>query len=67
MFNPERDAALMVRVKEGDRAAFEEIYDLYGGAIARFFYHLTWNRQVVEDGVQEVFLRLWRGARNWRP
>jgi RNA polymerase sigma-70 factor (ECF subfamily) len=67
MFDPERDAKLMTRVTQGDRDAFEELYDLYGGAIARFFYHLTWNRQVVEDGVQEVFLRLWRGARNWRP
>ena len=67
MFDPERDAGLMARVNEGDRAAFEELYNLYGGAIARFFYHLTWNRQTVEDGVQEVFLRLWRGARHWRP
>ncbi|MHC5038939.1 MAG: RNA polymerase sigma factor [Planctomycetota bacterium] len=67
MFEPEREAGLMARVKTGDRAAFEELFHLYAGAIAKFFYHLTWDRQAVEDGVQEVFLRLWRGARHWQP
>jgi RNA polymerase sigma-70 factor (ECF subfamily) len=67
MFEPEREAALMARVKEGDRSAFETLYEEYAGAIAKFFFHLTWDRQAVEDGVQEVFLRLWRGARLWRP
>jgi RNA polymerase sigma-70 factor (ECF subfamily) len=67
MFDPERDAALMARVQNGDRTAFEEIYLLYGGAIAKFLYHLTWDRQAAEDGVQEVFLRLWRSAHHWKP
>jgi len=67
MFDPERDAVLMARVQDGDRSAFEEIYHLYGGAIAKFFFHLTWNRQTAEDGVQEVFLRLWRSAHHWKP
>ncbi len=67
MFDPERDAALMNRVKNGDRVAFEELYALYAKPIATFLHHLSWDGETVADGVQEVFLRLWRGARNWRP
>lgn len=67
MFDPERDAALMARVQSGDREAFEELYGHYAKPLARFLYHLSWDAPTVEEGVQEVFLRLWRGAKNWRP
>ena len=65
MFDPARDAALMARVKGGDAAAFAELFDAYAPVLARFLYHLTWDREKAADGVQEVFLRLWRGARLW--
>lgn len=65
MFDPVRDAALMARVRDGDAAAFEELFDRYAQAVGKFLYHLTWDREKAADGVQEVFLRLWRGARNW--
>lgn len=67
MFDPERDAMLMERVKNGDKAAFAEIFDLYAKAVGKFLFNLTRDRQSAEDGVQEVFLRLWRSAARYDP
>ncbi|MCU0722806.1 MAG: sigma-70 family RNA polymerase sigma factor [Planctomycetes bacterium] len=65
MFDPARDAALMARVRDGDAVAFAELFDRYAPAVGKFLFHLGGDREKAADGVQEVFLRLWRGARLW--
>ncbi len=67
MPNPERDIELMQRVKQGDHAAFQELYEAYKRPLAGFFYKLTYDPSVTEDCIQEVFLRAWRAAGNWEP
>ncbi|RKY28820.1 MAG: hypothetical protein DRP79_01905 [Planctomycetota bacterium] len=62
-----RDIELMLRVKQGDVNAFEQIYENYRGPIGGFFYHLVWDQALAEDFLQEVFLRLWRSAPDYRP
>ena len=54
------DPELMMLVKDGDYTAFDELYNRYGGRVGRFLFSLTWDRDVAEDYLQEVFLRLWR-------
>lgn len=63
----DRETRLMLRVKEGDAAAFEELYGLFKRPLANFLYRLCWNRQLVDDLMQDVFLRLWRAAPNYEP
>ncbi len=63
----DRETELMLRVKAGDRAAFEEIYGLYRKPLATFLYRLCWNRALVDDLLQEAFLRLWRAAPDYEP
>lgn len=63
----ERDKKLMLRVKGGDMAAFEELYARYSRPLLNFFYRLTWDRGFSEDLMQEAFVRLWKGSRNYRP
>ena len=63
--NPGHDEKLMLKVKEGDLAAFESIFEAYKGPLGRFFYHLVWDPSLSEDYIQEVFIRLWKGASNY--
>jgi RNA polymerase sigma-70 factor (ECF subfamily) len=61
------DAELMMLVKNGDYAAFDELYDRYCGPIRRFLFSLAWDMDVAEDYLQEVFLRLWRARDRYQP
>jgi len=63
----ERDKKLMLQVRGGDMAAFEELYARYSRPLLNFFYRLTWDRTFSEDLMQEAFLRLWKGRKNYRP
>jgi RNA polymerase sigma-70 factor (ECF subfamily) len=63
----ERDKKLMLQVRGGDMAAFEELYARYSRPLLNFFYRLTWDRAFSEDLMQEAFLRLWKGRKNYRP
>ncbi|CCH00405.1 RNA polymerase, sigma-24 subunit, ECF subfamily [Fibrella aestuarina BUZ 2] len=44
--------------REGDRAAFARLYDLFAADLYRYGYNLVRNRQVVEDCLHELFLHL---------
>jgi RNA polymerase sigma-70 factor (ECF subfamily) len=60
------DEALVERVRRQDVTAFSQLYDRY----ARPVYVLavtTLDRAEAEEIVQEVFLRLWRKADQFRP
>jgi len=56
----DREVELMLSVKEGSAGAFRELYEAYQKPLANFLYRMCWNRALVDDLVQEVFLRVWR-------
>lgn len=61
------DEALMSRVRGGDAEAFGAIYARYGKRIFNFLRHLGLPPAAAEDGLQEVFLRIWRARDRYRP
>jgi RNA polymerase sigma-70 factor (ECF subfamily) len=63
----DRETELMLRVKGGDRAAFEELFALYQKPILNYLFRLCWNRALAEDLLQEAFLRLWKAAPTYEP
>lgn len=63
----DRETELMLRVKAGDSAAFEDLYRLYQKPLANYLYRLCWNRALAEDLLQEAFLRLWKAAPGYEP
>ena len=63
----EREIKLMLRIRQGDSRAFEELYQLYRGPLATFFHRLCRNQARVDDLLQEVFLRLWKAAPRYEP
>jgi RNA polymerase sigma-70 factor (ECF subfamily) len=61
------DAARMVRACRGDAAAFAELVQRYWQPIVGRFFRQLGDRQDAEDMAQEVFLRLYRARRRYRP
>lgn len=54
------DSELIERIKEGDRAAFDEFYKQYFFSL-RAYARLLLYEDEAEDVVQDVFFRLWMG------
>lgn len=54
--NPEH---LMILAKEGDKEAFEKIYNLYFIPIYRYLYFRLKNKEDAEDLTQTVFLKVY--------
>ena len=50
------DERLVQRVREGDEAAFESIYDRYHAGLLAFCRHMLGNREEAEDALQQVFV-----------
>lgn len=48
------------RIREGDRAAFGELYDLYARAVHNHALRLTGNWTEAEEAMSETFLAAWR-------
>lgn len=63
----EGDIELMLRVREGDVAAFRELARRYREPLGRFFAAILADRSTAEDCVQETLLRLWLTRERYRP
>ena len=63
----DKETELMLRVKAGDRPAFEEIFHLYQKPLVNYLFRLCGNRARSEDLLQDAFLRLWKAAPTYEP
>lgn len=61
------DDALMRAFAAGDARAFEQLFHRHGSSLLTYLAHLTGERAAAEDLLQEVFLRVVRRAREYRP
>ncbi len=59
------DADVMLRVKDGDDAAFEYLVQKYRRPMLSFMYRMAHNTAVAEDLVQDVFLRVYRSRQTY--
>ncbi len=56
---PSEELILLIKLKSGDRKAFDEIYKLYSPLIYGRFLQLLKDHRIVEELVQDVFLKIW--------
>jgi RNA polymerase sigma-70 factor (ECF subfamily) len=61
------DADPIVRIQRNEPRAFEALVELYAGRLAVFFHRHVRERAHAEDLVQEVFLKIFRGASLYEP
>jgi RNA polymerase sigma-70 factor (ECF subfamily) len=64
--DPKSDAAVMLRVAEGDEASFNYLADKYHRPMIHFLYRMVGNQAVAEELAQEVFLRVYRARSSYR-
>jgi RNA polymerase sigma-70 factor (ECF subfamily) len=70
MLMPEReetDAELIQRIGDGDRRAFESLYERYARPVYGFALRRLRDRGQAEDVAQETFASVWRSATSYRP
>ena len=63
----EAEIALLRRVAQGERRAFEELYDRFSGVLFSTAYRVLNNREAAEDVLQDVFIQIWEKASLYDP
>ena len=58
---------LMLRVRDGDVAAFAELVELWQDRLVTLFVHQTGDHALAEDLAQETFMRVYRARERYRP
>ncbi len=60
------DAALMLRVKRGDRAAFAELVEKYKQPLFNFIFRTLRDETETEDVAQNTFLQVWKARARYQ-
>lgn len=63
----EPEAKIMTEVAGGDLAAFRTIVELHHKPLISFIARFTGDRDSAEDVAQEVFLRVFKAAKDYKP
>src|SRR6476646_7038239 len=61
------DIRLMLLVRDDDAVAFGELVERFQNRLVAVMHHLVGNADEAEDLAQEVFLRVYRTRKKYRP
>jgi RNA polymerase sigma-70 factor (ECF subfamily) len=64
---PDPDAELVRAVAQGDRTALATLYDRYSGIMFALALRIVRERREAEDLLHDVFLEVWRTAKDYDP
>jgi RNA polymerase sigma-70 factor, ECF subfamily len=64
--NPDPDTALMLRVKDGDMGAFEELVDKFKQPVINLIHRTLHDPDEAEDLAQNVFLQVFKSAHRYQ-
>jgi RNA polymerase sigma-70 factor (ECF subfamily) len=64
--DPTSDAAIMLRVAQGDEASFTYLAQRYHRPMIHFLFRMVGNQAIAEELAQEVFLRVYRARESYR-
>ena len=62
----DRDRLVLERVAAGERAALEEVYARFGGALFRYLLTLAPDWRVVDEILQDTLVSSWRFSGMYR-
>lgn len=61
------DVRLMVQARNDVQGAFEALIERYQNRLVGILFHMVGNKDEAEDLCQEVFLRIYRARKGYRP
>jgi len=61
------DASLVLAMAKGDQSALAELYDRYGFLLLGIAIRIVKDRREAEDLLHDVFLEVWRSAKDFDP
>ncbi len=61
------DIRLMLQVRDDDNGAFEMLVERFQHRLVAVMHHVVGNAEEAEDLAQEVFLRVYRARKKYRP
>lgn len=64
MLSKTQNKSLWNTFRQGDRAAFQRIYELYARELVSYGYRVTSNVQLIEDSLHDLFIDLWQSREN---
>jgi RNA polymerase sigma-70 factor (ECF subfamily) len=65
--NLERDAQLMLRVRDGDETSFALLLERHRAPVVHFLFRMVRNQAVSEELAQEVFFRVYKSRGSYEP
>lgn len=63
-YTQNEDYTLLILIKQGDKKAFSHIYGKYHQYLYAIAFKYLKNRDLAEDAVQHVFIKLWENSKN---
>ena len=63
----DEDVATLAAIARGDESALRSLYDRYGRIVYSVSYRVTTDAHLAEECTQDVFVRVWRRAREFDP
>jgi RNA polymerase sigma-70 factor (ECF subfamily) len=63
----DEDVQLMLKAKDGDSGAFEQLFERYVKRLVSFAYGIIHNRWRAEELVQDAFLQVYRARKRYCP
>ena len=54
-------------IKKGDAGSFEKLFNLYCQSLINFSRRYVWDKQIAENIVQDIFVRVWTNRSNLDP
>lgn len=57
----------MLRVREDESGAFEELVEIFQHRLVSIMHHMVGNREEAEDLAQEAFLRVFKSRKSYHP
>ncbi|MGY5851741.1 RNA polymerase sigma factor [Salegentibacter sp. F14] len=58
---------LILRLQDGDEKAFERIYELYSQSLMGIIFSITRDKDVSQEILQDVFIKVWSNAKTYDP
>jgi RNA polymerase sigma-70 factor, ECF subfamily len=56
----ESDYSLALKLKEGNKYAFDKIFFKYYNPLYRYAFNICRNKSMAEDSVQQTFIKIWK-------